>query len=91
MKFFVPIENAVPLRRQKGIQVTIVNQSAVDVYFDFDPQRINGPFIGGVPDGTRIAAFAAGPPATEGQVQLDNFPGVVWLRAAAATQVEVQP
>lgn len=91
MKFFVPVENAAPLRRMRGTQVTLVNQSAVDVYFDFDAQRINGPFIGGVPDGTRIAAAAVGPPPTEGQVQIDNFPGVVWLRAAAATQIEVQP
>lgn len=81
---FVPIENAKPIRRPPGSQVTLVNQSAVDVYFDFNPNRLNATPAGSVPSGTKIAA-------TTGQIQIDSFPGVIWVRAATATQIDVQP
>lgn len=91
MQFSVEADRATALRRQKGTQVTIVNQSAVNVYMSDDPQQLNGTAFGVAPNGMLIAAFAAGPPPTAGQVQIDNFKGVVWLRAAAQTIVEVYP
>lgn len=80
----VPAENAKPIRRQRGSQVTLVNQSAVDVYFDFNPNRLNATPVGVAPSGTKLLA-------TTGSIQIDSFPGVIWVRAATPTQIEVQP
>jgi hypothetical protein len=75
---------ATPIRRQKGSQVTLVNQLAVDVYFDFNRERLNASAPGVVPAGTKLVA-------TTGSIQIDNFPGVVWTRAVSQTSIEVQP
>lgn len=83
-KVLIPIENAVAIRRPKGSQVTLVNQTAVDVYIDFNRQRLEASAVGAVPDGTKIAA-------NTGQVQVDSFPGVIYARSAVATSLEVQP
>jgi hypothetical protein len=83
-KHFVDVNTATPVRRTQGAQVTLINQQPVDVYFDFNKDRLNASAPGVVPDGTKIAA-------STGQIQLDNFPGVVWTRAVAATFIEVQP
>lgn len=81
----VDFVTAVPLRRPKGIQVTLVNQSAVDVYMDREVNRVNQSTPTGVPSGTKIAASG-------GQVQLEPFPGEMWFRTATTvTTIEVQP
>jgi hypothetical protein len=76
--------NAVALRRQPGITVTLVNQSAVDVYFDRVPDTLNKTVTGAVPDGLKLAANG-------GQLQWPNFPGTLWFRAASKTEVKVTP
>lgn len=80
----VPAAYAVPLRRKAGTEVTLANQSAVDVYFDRNPMRLNKTAVGVAPEGTRI-------PNTTGFIQLTEFPGLLWFRAAADTVLEVQP
>jgi hypothetical protein len=84
MKLQIPTDYAVPVRRAPGATVTFINQSAVDVYFDRDPNRLNSVKTGDTPDGTKLAANG-------GQLQWAQFPGTLWFRAAAATTIEVQP
>ena len=84
MKAAIPIDSAVAVRRRPGSTVTFVNQSAQDVYFDRDPNRLNKTLAGAVPDGTLLAKNG-------GQLQWPGFPGVVWFRSAVATSIEVQP
>lgn len=84
MKLQVPNDYAVPVRRTPGATVTFINQSAVDVYFDRDPNRLNACLPAAVPDGTKLVAAG-------GQLQWANFPGTLWFRAAAQTTIEVQP
>lgn len=80
----VPSDFAAPIRRQKGIQLTIINQSAVDAYVDDDANRLNNKGPGSIPEGTKIANGG-------GQIQISDFKGLIWIRAATPTQVEVQP
>jgi hypothetical protein len=80
----VPIDRSRPIRRAVGSTVTFVNQSAVDVYFDYNPNRLNAALAGVVPDGTKL--IAAG-----GQVQWSQYPGVIFVRAVTLTFLEVQP
>lgn len=82
--FNVDDDTAVALRRAPGITITMVNQSATDVYFSREPDKLNRSKKGAVPAGMKLAA-------TTGQLQYPNFPGVVWLRAAAQTTIEVVP
>lgn len=81
---FVDANTATPLRRQIGSQVTLVNQLAVDVYFERNENRINATAPGVVPNGIKLSA-------TNGSIQIDNFPGVIWTRAVSATTIEVYP
>ena len=83
-QFQVDSLSAVPLRRQKGIQVTIVNQAVADVFMDKEPNRLNTTPPGVPPSGTRIAGGG-------GQVQIQPYPGEMWFRAANPTTIEVQP
>ena len=73
---------AVRVRRPIGIQVTLINQSATDVFYDREPNRLNASVAGAVPSGTKLAA-------TTGIVQLENFPGEMWFRSATPTTIEV--
>ena len=82
--FNVDDENAVALRRKIGETVTLVNQSATDVYLARDPARLNVSVVGAVPDGLKLAAAG-------GQLQYPNFPGALWFRAAAKTSIKVVP
>lgn len=82
--FNVDDENAVAFRRRAGGTVTFVNQLAVDVYMDRDPQGLNASAVGAVPSGMKIAAAG-------GQLQYPNFPGVLWFRAASKTKIAVVP
>jgi hypothetical protein len=83
-KIEVSSGNAVVVRRAPGSTVTFINQSAVDVYFDADPNRLNKSVDGSIPDGSLL-------PANGGNIQFSNFPGAYWFRAAAATTIEAQP
>jgi len=82
----VSVDRARAIRRKPGTNITFVNQGATDVYFDNDPGRINAALPGAltIANGTKIANSG-------GQVQFSAFPGVVWVRANAATTIEVQP
>ena len=83
-KFQVDDDKAVALRRRAGITVTLVNQSATDVYLNRDPDRLNTTVTGAVPPGMQLAKNG-------GQLQYPNFPGVLWFRAASKTSIEVVP
>lgn len=80
----VDVATATPLRRPRGSQVTLVNQSAVDVFFDQNKDRINAPLAVAPLPGIKLVA-------TNGSIQIDNFPGVIWTRAVTATSIEVYP
>lgn len=82
--FNVDDENAVALRRKAGSTITLVNQSATDVYFSREAERLNASKTGAVPKGMKLAALT-------GQLQYPNFPGALWFRAAAKTSIEVVP
>lgn len=81
-----PVTSDIPraIRRQPGATVTFVNQTATDVYFDNDWGRIAQGLQGSVPTGTKIAANG-------GQVQWSAYPGVMYVRSATPTTLEVQP
>ena len=83
-QFQVDSLSAVPLRRRFGVQVTLVNQSAVDVYMDKEPNRLNTTQPGTPPSCTKIAANG-------GQVQFQPYEREMWFRAAFPTTLEVQP
>lgn len=84
MQLIVPTDRVQKLVRPLNSTVTLVNQSATDVYFDSDLQRLAASLPGAVPSGTKIAANG-------GQLQIALFPGILYLRAAASTFIEVQP
>lgn len=84
MLVIVSTDRANLIRRPAGSTVTFVNQSAVDVYVDSDPARLNASVAGGTPSGIKIAA-------TGGQVQISDFPGFIYARAATATTIDVLP
>lgn len=84
MLVLVPTDRANLIRRQQGSTVTLVNQSATDVYVDSDPARLNATVAGGTPSGIKLAANG-------GQVQITDFPGFIYVRAAAETTVDVLP
>jgi len=87
-QFQVDVNTATALRRPVGMQVTIVNNSAVVAYFDRNENYINSTSPGAVPNGIPVPAAAGGVP---GSIQIDNFPGVVWFRAVTPTVLQVYP
>ena len=84
MQVLVDDARAVAIRRSKEQTVNFINESAVDVYYDTDAMRLNASALGAVPSGTKIAASG-------GTVGWSSFPGVVWVRAATKTTLEVTP
>jgi hypothetical protein len=84
MRVIIPTNIALPIRRPRGSTVTFVNQSGTDVFIDSDYSRLNATVAGVPPDGTRLVNAG-------GQVQITNYPGVMYARAAAITELEVQP
>lgn len=80
----IPADRAIAIRRPKGSTVTLVNQSAVNVFIDSDYNRLNASLAGAIPSGTLLAAAG-------GQVQITDYPGVYYARAAVETTLEVQP
>jgi hypothetical protein len=81
----VPTESAIRVSRPEGSTVTFINQSAVNVYMDYEAGRLNSstPLVEPM-NGTKLAANG-------GEKEFKNFPrGGVWLRAAAYTSIEVQ-
>ena len=82
--FRVDDENAVALRRKAGIAITLINQSAVDVYMSREPAQLNASATGATPAGAKLAASG-------GQLQDPTFPGELWFRAASKTTIEVIP
>lgn len=83
----VPVENAKPIRRPRNSQVTLINQSATDVFFDFNAARLNSAAVGavGVNNGTKLVN-------TNGSIQIDMHErDVIFVRANTATQIDVQP
>ena len=83
-EFSVAAAKSKALRRQAGITITFVNQSATDVYFDRQEERLDRTLSGTVPAGTLLAKNG-------GQLQWPNFPGVLWFRAQTDTSIEVTP
>lgn len=81
---FIPSDVAIRIRRPQGASVTLINQSAIDVYFDAEPGRLNASAPGTTPNGTKLAANG-------GEKEFENFPGSMWFRAIANTSIEVQP
>jgi hypothetical protein len=87
MLFVVPTDRAraLPIKRG-GVTITINNYSAVDVYYDSDPSRLNASVAGAVPNGSKIAA-------NTGTLQIvspaDN--SLIWFRAATQTTIDIQP
>lgn len=78
----VAIENAIRLRLPKGSQVTVVNDSAVDVYYDFNREPLDAAVPGTAPtNGIKLAA-------TTGSVQFFPFPGEIWFRSATPTLIK---
>ena len=77
---------AAPIRRKRGITVTIVNQGAVDAFVDDDPMRLNAGIPGSltIANGTKIAASG-------GQLQISDFKGIIWTRSNSDNTLEVQP
>lgn len=82
----VSTDRAVAIRRAPNTTVTLINNSATDVYIDTDPSRLNASLPGAVPSGTKLAAAG-------GQIQIAAFftSGVIYARAAAQVTIEVQP
>lgn len=76
---------ATKLVGRENTNLTIVNQSATDVYFDTteNGSRLNATAPGAVPQGTLLANSG-------GQVQFTAAPPI-WLRSATQTTVEIQP
>lgn len=83
-KFNVDDGNANALRRKAGIAVTLINQSAVDVYMSRESAQLNATPKGSVPKGMKLAAAG-------GQLQWPTFPGELWFRAVSKTSIEVVP
>lgn len=83
MRLIVNDTIATRISRPKGSTVTILNQSATDVYIDNDYNRLNQSATGDVPQGTKIAA-------NTGFLQIPNFSGEIWVRAQTKTAIEVQ-
>jgi len=80
----IPADQACAIRRRKGITITFVNQSTIDVYVDDEPARLNQSAVGAVPSGTKIINGG-------GELQVSQFKGIIWARAATQTTLEVQP
>lgn len=76
---------ATNLSQRVGTNLTLVNQSATDIFFDTSgaAARLNASVPGSTPDGTKIAANG-------GQVQFTDAP-LIYLRSATQTTLEVQP
>lgn len=83
-QFFIPIENAIAIRRKKGVTLTLQNLSATDVYLNNDPGVLNSTPPGSVPSGLKLAA-------NTGFIQMQNFPGLIWARSAVATSIVTDP
>lgn len=81
----VPTESAIRVMRPQGSTVTFINQSAINVYMDYEPGRLNSSQPGIEPlNGTKLAANG-------GEKEFKNFPCTgIWLRAAVYTSIEVQ-
>lgn len=86
MLFVVPTDRARPYTVSKGgVTLLLNNQSATDVYFDSDPNRLNSTVAGAVPNGTKLAANSS----TSIASTKDN--SMIWFRAATQTQIDIQP
>ena len=86
MRLLVRDDAPTPIRRRPGSNVTLVNQSAVDVYIDSDYNRIMASATGAIPAGTQIIN-GGGQAVWSGYLQ----DGVIWVRSATPTTVEVIP
>jgi hypothetical protein len=87
MKWIVnnPDGYATRLTSFAGVNLTLVNSSAVDVYYDVQKGggSINSTAPGVIPVGTKIAA-------TGGTVQFTDSPDEIWVRAISQTVLDVQ-
>lgn len=81
----IPVDRSRAIRRPVGITVTIFNRSAVSVFYDTDPNRMNRSLTGTALEGIEI------PPST--QAQIASNPGIFYMRAAgtAPVVVDVEP
>lgn len=84
-QFVVDATTAVRVRRSVGVQVTFINPagSAGTVFYDSEPNRLNATAPGVVPNGTPLAVGT--------QIQIENFKGEMWFRAAQNTLIEILP
>jgi hypothetical protein len=73
-----------PIRRPKGANILMTNQSAIDVYFsnDYNVLAITAP--GAVPNGVKLSANG-------GQLTWNAWPGVVYFRSVSDTLIGVEP
>lgn len=97
MLFLIDGTNAQPLRLPAGKQVTIANFDIVnDIFFDYQAEPLNAATLpvsgagGNNIQSMRLPkATAAGVLAVGGSFQFFPFPGIIWVRAAAPTQLTV--
>lgn len=78
----VDSQTAVSLRRQPGSVVNIQNNSASDVYADYNKDILNAAAVGTAPDSWKIAANG-------GVLSIYPFTGLIWLRCAGPNPVKV--
>jgi hypothetical protein len=81
----VPSDIAMRIVRPEGCEVTFLNNSEIDVYYDREPGRLNASVPGTVPNGTKLSANG-------GEHTFRNYPcGGIFVRAITITTIEVEP
>jgi hypothetical protein len=84
--FVVPIDRARSYPIVKGgVTILLNNQSATDVYYDSNPNRLNATVAGAVPDGSKLAAH------TSISIASTQDNSALWFRSATETQIDIQP
>jgi hypothetical protein len=82
----VPSGPARAIRRKRGSNITIVNQSAVDVYYSYNASDLNSAPDGTAPVGPQKIA------ASGGELVVTAWPDLAfWVRAVSDTFLSVQP
>lgn len=86
MKWIVndPFGYATSLRNFEGSNLTLVNSSSTDVYYDVEAVAgtLNGSAPGAIPVGTKLAA-------NTGFIQWFKAPRDLWLRSATQTVIDL--
>lgn len=81
----VPSTVARRIHRKAGSNITMINQSTVDIYFSYNVSDLNNTAVGEVPGGIKIGNSG-------GEVVITSWPALdVWVRAVSPTFLQVQP